>query len=202
MVYILLVTGGAIFLMVAGWLELKNRGDERTVQISSSSWLQYSKAGFIIFPALSIAIILQFKGIGMIPIGSSGSRIFLQSSGLLLYLLTLGWAIWASIILDRNFTHQILIRDHQTLCRKGPYRWVRHPLYLSQITGSLSILLIFPSWGFMGLWFFFCFFGPLRAREEERLFLKMLGPEYARYQQEVPMMIPGGWWIYRLFHRK
>jgi len=43
LVYIILVTGGAIFLMVAGWLEWKNRGDERTVQISSSSWLQYPR---------------------------------------------------------------------------------------------------------------------------------------------------------------
>lgn len=70
----------------------------------------------------------------------------------------------------------------------GPYRWVRHPMYLA------SLLLI---WGypsptadrllFSGLWSLWVVVG---ARFEEGDLVQVFGQQYRAYQRRVPMLLP------------
>jgi protein-S-isoprenylcysteine O-methyltransferase Ste14 len=71
---------------------------------------------------------------------------------------------------------------------RGPYRWVRHPLYLFSLmliwsspdvtTDRLLFNALFTVWIFAG------------SRLEERDLVAELGDAYRRYQREVPMLIP------------
>ncbi len=74
---------------------------------------------------------------------------------------------------------------------RGPYRWVRHPLYSSIIvllwadpevtTSRLAIASAWTAWIVVGALF------------EERDLVADFGEDYRRYQQEVPMLVPWRW---------
>ncbi len=71
---------------------------------------------------------------------------------------------------------------------RGPYRWVRHPLYFF----SLLMIWACPDWTldrflFNLLWTVWILLGALL---EERDLTSSFGDIYERYQQEVPMLIP------------
>jgi protein-S-isoprenylcysteine O-methyltransferase Ste14 len=74
------------------------------------------------------------------------------------------------------------------LITHGPYRWVRHPLYLSSLLllwsypdltlDRLLLNLLFTVWVIAGILL------------EERKLMAAYGEAYRSYQREVPMMIP------------
>ena len=71
---------------------------------------------------------------------------------------------------------------------RGPYRWVRHPLYfffLMMIWTPVSISA--DRWLFNLLWTAWIVVG---TRLEERDLVAAFGDAYRRYQREVPMLIP------------
>ena len=79
-------------------------------------------------------------------------------------------------------------RPVEELTVRGPYRWVRHPLYTFVLVmiwacpeATLDRLL------FNGLWSLWVVVG---AVLEERDLRRDFGEEYARYQAAVPMLIP------------
>ncbi len=74
------------------------------------------------------------------------------------------------------------------LITHGPYRWVRHPLYLS----ALLMLWSYPDLSLDRLFLNLLFVAWLIAGTllEERKLLATYGEEYRSYQREVPMMIP------------
>jgi protein-S-isoprenylcysteine O-methyltransferase len=60
-----------------------------------------------------------------------------QYFGVLLILLGLGFAVWARFVLGRNWSGIVTVKEDHTLITRGPYAWVRHPIY----TGILLALL-------------------------------------------------------------
>src|SRR5260370_28079315 len=39
------------------------------------------------------------------------------------------WAIWARVLLGRNWSSSVTIKQDHSFIRGGPYRFVRHPIY-------------------------------------------------------------------------
>jgi protein-S-isoprenylcysteine O-methyltransferase Ste14 len=78
-----------------------------------------------------------------------------------------------------------------TLVRSGPYRYIRHPIYLGAALDALGVALLFASaWGLASA---VVVYWPLllwRARFEERCLRAELGATYAAYAHDVPGMIP------------
>lgn len=85
---------------------------------------------------------------------------------------------------DRNNLEQKFIKE-------GPYRYIRHPIYLSYILELIGVAVAGHT--FYSLIFIVSINVPLyilRARYEERNSLKKFGREYAQYISEVPLMFP------------
>lgn len=71
---------------------------------------------------------------------------------------------------------------------RGPYRWVRHPLYSAIVVllwadpdmnpGRLELAALWSAWIYVG------------ARLEERDLIADFGATYRRYRERVPMLIP------------
>lgn len=81
-----------------------------------------------------------------------------------------------------------LFRDHR-LVRSGPYRWVRHPMYLGLILGGLGALLVYRTWSTL----FIVLALPgvvVKARAEDRLLAAELGPAFDAYRAATPAWIP------------
>jgi protein-S-isoprenylcysteine O-methyltransferase Ste14 len=106
--------------------------------------------------------------------------------GIALYL----WGYWT---LGRMFGISsgfgaTLYQDHK-LIRLGPYRYVRHPMYLAVILAAFGALLIFRTWA-MVLYAPLSLGVILRAQQEERLLAEEFGREWETYRQEVNAWIP------------
>ncbi len=81
-----------------------------------------------------------------------------------------------------------LYRDHR-LVTTGPYRWVRHPMYVGLFLGGLGGLLVYRTWALV----FILATLPgavIKARLEERLLAEELGPAWQEYAGRVPGWIP------------
>jgi len=119
------------------------------------------------------------------------SRTYVRLFGLILFSLAGLWILWARINLGKWFSTKFAIKKGHQIIKTGPYRIIRHPIYLGVILAvwgftlaldSLITLLI------LAIPFPITFYFNIKA--EERLFLKEMTVEYQKYQQEVPALIP------------
>ena len=77
--------------------------------------------------------------------------------------------------------------------RKGVFRFVRHPIYLSEILLYLGLLLLNISLAAALVWIMAILFLHYISCYEERLLLARFGKEYEQYMRDVPMGIPRVW---------
>ena len=113
------------------------------------------------------------------------------------FLLAFGGLVWGAVALGgfdtlglKPIRDRFKNRDQRSteLIIRGPYRWVRHPLYLfvilmiwayPQLTiDRLLFNVLWTVWIAMGAWL------------EERDLVMEFGDQYRAYQQRVPMLIP------------
>jgi protein-S-isoprenylcysteine O-methyltransferase Ste14 len=111
-------------------------------------------------------------------------------AGAFLCLSGLVFAIWARVILGRNWSGVITLKEGHELIERGPYRIVRHPIYtgiLTMFAGTAIVVGYFG--GFIGLLLLFVSFW-IKLKGEEDLMLKHFPAEYSAYQHRVKRIIP------------
>ena len=99
----------------------------------------------------------------------------------------LAGAIYALSVLGRSFS---ILPQARGFVMRGPYRFVRHPLYLASMVGALGIMLQFvqPGAGLITL----AGFGLLLVRiEYEERTLRRSYPDYRRYAAQTARLLPG-----------
>lgn len=79
-----------------------------------------------------------------------------------------------------------------TLCRRGPYRYIRHPMYAGQLLSFAMFAL--GEGGIRGalLWIALVVVLGVKLRVEERHWAAR-DPEYAAYQRETKRLVP---WVF------
>jgi len=105
--------------------------------------------------------------------------------------LTIPAARWVFRSLGRNVSETVLTKTHHELVSTGPYRWVRHPLYLTGIALFLSIGLMAANW-------FILTFAALAAvliriaviPVEEQELVRKFGDGYLRYSDGTGRLLP------------
>jgi protein-S-isoprenylcysteine O-methyltransferase Ste14 len=73
---------------------------------------------------------------------------------------------------------------------RGPYRWIRHPLYAGEIVSSLGLAVAAHSLAAMAVWLGICALQVYRALREEQLLLAVL-PRYGAYRGRTAALLPG-----------
>ena len=118
---------------------------------------------------------------------SSGHPLIPQGSGVALLLFGLAFQVWAKLTLRRSFG---IIPANRGVKADGPYRFVRHPMYLGYVTVHIGFLLLSPNlWNLVVYGTSFAI-QIVRIRAEERL----LGfdPAYAAFQARTRYrLLPG-----------
>ncbi len=107
----------------------------------------------------------------------------------MLVLLGLVIGIWARSVLGANWSSRVALKQGHELIQRGPYRWVRHPIYsglllmvlgtailASRVSGFIALLLCF-----CGVW--------IKLHQEEVLLTKHF-PEYADYKSRTKTLVP------------
>jgi protein-S-isoprenylcysteine O-methyltransferase Ste14 len=99
---------------------------------------------------------------------------------------------WARrTITGRRFGLALSDQVPEALCNEGPYRFVRHPIYLSYVLAFLAVLIALPHW-ITGLSFLFnLVLSIFAARSDERvLAASPLAADYAAYRERTGMFLP------------
>jgi protein-S-isoprenylcysteine O-methyltransferase Ste14 len=115
----------------------------------------------------------------------------LRVAGVLLGVASLGALVWVHRELGSNFTTSIFVRPGNRFIKTGPYRLVRHPMYLAYFTLFLAAFLMSGSWvvGISGLGIILMLMTLRLQREEENL-IDRFGEEYLRYREITPRFLP------------
>jgi len=99
-------------------------------------------------------------------------------------------AIWSRKTLGADWSRDVELKQGHQLVERGPYRWMRHPIYTAHLLlglgtaiGSGHLL------GFLGLASFIVGFW-IKLKQEESLLLRSFPDEYPAYQARVKALIP------------
>ncbi|MBN1847849.1 MAG: isoprenylcysteine carboxylmethyltransferase family protein [Deltaproteobacteria bacterium] len=82
------------------------------------------------------------------------------------------------------------VRETPTVIRKGIFRIVRHPIYLSEVLLYLGLFIISMSIAACVVWIGAVIFLYYLSRYEEKLLLNRFGEDYKAYMNEVGMWLP------------
>jgi protein-S-isoprenylcysteine O-methyltransferase Ste14 len=117
--------------------------------------------------------------------------LWLAALGLLLAVAGLLFACWARAILGSNWSAVVQVKQDHELIERGPYRYVRHPIYTGLLLALVGTALLLGEWravlGFVIM--FVSFWRKLRL--EETWLSEYFGPAYGEYMQRVKALIPG-----------
>lgn len=124
-----------------------------------------------------------------LPVAKSGDQapaVLLVASSILL-LIGIAWSVLSLAYLGRCFG---LMPEARGLVTYGPYRWIRHPLYLGELAAALGLVLAAPSFSMLCVFLALCGLQYGRARLEERALLAAF-PSYADYARHTWRILPG-----------
>ncbi len=113
-----------------------------------------------------------------------------------LAILSAAASVWLTVAAVRTLGKQWNLRaalvEGHSLVTSGPYRIVRHPIYLATIGMLLATGLSFSRWPALVAGLAFALAGTtLRVRDEESLLRGAFGGEFEDYRRRVPAILPG-----------
>jgi len=109
--------------------------------------------------------------------------------GLVLFVVGLGFAIWARVHLGRNWGTPMSQKDEPELVTSGPYRLVRHPIYSGLLVAGTGTAVAL-SWAWLiavalaGVYFVYS------ATVEEHHLTEQFPDCYPVYRRSTKMLVP------------
>ncbi len=98
--------------------------------------------------------------------------------------------VWAQRALGANVTTTVITREHHQLVTHGPYRYVRHPLYVLGFLLYMSLATIIGSWALGGAAVVALGLMAVRTRKEEEMLIERFGDEYRKYMERTGRFLP------------
>jgi protein-S-isoprenylcysteine O-methyltransferase Ste14 len=133
-----------------------------------------------------------YFGVGRAVYGPLPRRLFPSQpvAGMIVLVASIALVVWTLAVFRSWRLRASLDAEHE-LSTDGPFRFVRHPIYLAMDLLALGTLLWLPDplvaigtvLGVLG--------GDLRARAEEKVLLTVFGDRYREYGRRVKRFVPG-----------
>jgi protein-S-isoprenylcysteine O-methyltransferase Ste14 len=136
------------------------------------------------FPLL--VFLASIAGVGLLQSRPGSPHFYLVGAGLVLAQLGLCLSIWSVWHLRSSFS--ILAEARRTVV-SGPYRYVRHPLYLGEALTMLGLCLLIGTGIALLFWAVISGSQMARARVEEKKLSRALS-DYAAYRRKTPFIFP------------
>jgi protein-S-isoprenylcysteine O-methyltransferase Ste14 len=176
----LLAFAGPVLLTIGGRDRKRSRGADR--RRGDRIPVLANFAAFGLFFAFLAALAGSADGLAALLLALCGCFLALAGAALVLWSRTALGSAWSFVPMADQGTG---------LVTTGPYRLVRHPIYLGLSLLAMGEALAFSSWPAVAV--VFSAIVPTfvwRACAEERLLADTFGERYAHYRKQTKMMIP------------
>lgn len=116
---------------------------------------------------------------------------FVSWIGFCIGLVSLGMFTWVHSFLNNNFSYTLKIYHNHKLITKGPYNYIRHPMYTAFLIFHSSIFLTTGNWFIGIIWIVgLVFIFLIRIRKEEKMLIKTFGDIYREYIHTTGILFP------------
>ncbi len=109
--------------------------------------------------------------------------------GLVLFVMGLGFAIWARVHIGRNWGTPMTQKDEPELVTSGPYHLVRHPIYTGILVAGVGTAVAL-SWLWLSAVVLAGVYFVYSATVEERFLTEQLPDDYPAYKGSTRMLVP------------
>jgi protein-S-isoprenylcysteine O-methyltransferase Ste14 len=147
-------------------------------------WAREARIRMVLFVAVVVLVRLgAFRGHAL------NTDPWRAAVGLVLFVLGLGFAIWARLHIGRNWGTPMTQKDDPELVISGPYHLVRHPIYSGILTAGVGTAVALSWWwlvavGPAGMYFLYS------ATVEERFMTEQFPEAYRVYKHATKMLVP------------
>ena len=100
------------------------------------------------------------------------------------------FAIWARIVLGRNWSAEVTFKQGHELIETGPYALARHPIYTGILAMGIGTVIDYGRPIGLALLIGLCGGFWWKARDEERIMSRHFPTAYAQYKARVHAIIP------------
>jgi len=174
------ITFAVIWLLAALWTKRSVYQESKTQRLRYT--IPIVLAGLLVAKGRRLPDLLSHRVIPRLDV--------LGWTGIVLCVAGLAFCIWARFTLGRNWSGVVTLKGGHELITRGPYAFVRHPIYtgllamflgtviaLGHVAGIIAIPLVVVSF-----W--------IKLRSEEKLMLEQFPDEYSAYQRRVKRLVP------------
>ena len=107
-------------------------------------------------------------------------------TSIVLNILGHGLTLWGVIYLRGSFS---IMTEARAPVLGGPYRWIRHPLYVGESMAFIGLCFLLPSWFNIMVCVIFCVCQRIRASFEETKLVEVF-PAYREHQKKTGAFFP------------
>ena len=177
-----------LWIVFVGYWLLASRRTKRTLAVGQPQFMRMIVlASMALGPALYYLPLSSVACLGwrLLP-----ADLLFDAIALGIMVLGLSFAVWARRTLADNWSGAVTLKEDHTLIASGPYRIVRHPIYLGVLVAMLGtatviseIRAFLPLLEVFGIW---------KKMDAEESLLRAAFPEqYAAYEKRAKRLIPG-----------
>jgi protein-S-isoprenylcysteine O-methyltransferase len=98
--------------------------------------------------------------------------------------------LWARTTLGGNWSAFVVFKENHDLIERGPYRYMRHPMYSGILIMVLGLAIFYGILGIFALFAIYFVGVFFKASREEMLMTKHFPKAYPDYKKRVKMLIP------------
>ena len=98
--------------------------------------------------------------------------------------------VYSRTVLGDNWSKDVIVKKNHELITKGPYRYMRHPIYSGMILLVLATALAIGNIGSTLGFIILLISLTLKSKQEEKLMIKTFGKKYIAYRKRTKALIP------------
>ena len=178
-----------IFLVVGGYYRIQSQRSGESLDRSREGWpllIGIRVAGLLMLGSV-VAALYRPTWFELATMRVSETAHWL---GVVSFGCAVAWLLWMFHTLGRNLTDTVVTRRNATFVDRGPYRFVRNPMYTGVLMVGLSLGLALGTWLVpvsAGLMFTLL---ALRTKTEEKYLIERFGDQYRTYMARVGRFLP------------
>ncbi|MHA1939601.1 MAG: isoprenylcysteine carboxylmethyltransferase family protein [Candidatus Thorarchaeota archaeon] len=115
---------------------------------------------------------------------------WLRWMGVVLGALSLAIYAWSRTTLGKEWSSYLQMRERHHLVTTGPYRWIRHPIYLAMMGFLTGITLVTANCLLIAFLIVSIVDLAHRIPKEEQMMIEEFGDEYKTYMQRTGRLLP------------